>query len=119
MNIATTIKTPRHHDANRPFGAAPMVKQPPKLTDPDTLTICNDPLPVSRASPPHKYEPLFAQLKPGQAVKCTPDEVGRVTSALRKWLTNHKKPGRIRSIKDYGDGMARVWLLVEKMKVAA
>lgn len=86
-------------------------KPRPKPTDPGSLMICNDPLPAGRASPGHKYAAIFGALKPGQAIKCAPDEVGRIGSALRKWLDTKGKDGVIRTSKDYGDGRGRVWLL--------
>lgn len=109
--LAETIKTPRHFDANRPFGATPMTKQAAKLTDPSTLTICNDALPVGRASPGFKYAPLFSAMKVGQCVKCQPDEVGRIAGALKKWIEMQGGRGMVRSSKDYGDGQGRVWWL--------
>jgi hypothetical protein len=112
MSITTTIKTPRHHDANRPFGATPMIKQPTKPTDPATLTICNDPLPAGRASPEPKYNAKFQELKIGQAVKCKPEEVGRIAGALKKWVSEQPGGGMVRSIKHYPkDGLGRVWWL--------
>jgi hypothetical protein len=116
MNIATTIKTPRHHDANRPFGAAPMVKQPVKLTDPTTLEICDDPLPAARASCGNKYEPLFKAMKLGQAIKCQPTEIGRLGGALRKYVHVNKINAHVKTIKNYGDGKGRVWMLPVEVK---
>ena len=86
-----------------------MTKQPAKPTDPDTLVICNDPLPTGRASPGFKYAGLFSGMQVGQCVKCRPNEIGRVAGALKKWLSMKPQGGAVRSIKDYGDGMGRVW----------
>ena len=121
MNIAETIKTPRHHDANRPFGKAPMTKQPVKPTDPSTLTICNDPIPSHRASPGNKYEAVLKTMKIGQCIKCLPEEVGRIQGAMRKYIELHKINATVRTIKNYGDGFGRVWMLAveKKLKVAA
>jgi len=69
MNIAETIKTPRHHDANRPFGTAHMIKQPSKRTDVSGLQICKDPLPTHWASCGNKYARIFEKLKHGEAVE--------------------------------------------------
>lgn len=88
-----------------------MIKQPPKPTDPATLTICNDPLPAGRASPEPKYAAKFRELKIGQALKCKPEEVGRIAGALKKWVSEQPGGGMVRSIKNYGDGMGRVWWL--------
>lgn len=88
-SIAATVSTPRHYDANRPFGAAHMTKQPVKLTDPSTLEICNDPLPAARASSGKKYEPTFKAMQPGQAIKCLPSEIGRIGGAMRKFVDTY------------------------------
>lgn len=78
--------------------------------NPDTLTICDDPLPAHRARPGCKYEAKFRPLKIGQAIKCQPTDVNRVANALRKYL--EASPALlVRSIRDYGDGKGRVWLV--------
>lgn len=107
--IATTIKTPRHHDANRPFGAAAMVKQVHRI-DVAHLKVCNDPIPSTRMVP-NKYATLFAALKVGQAIKCKPQETSSITAALRKWLKDGGFMGTVQCLRDYGDGMGRVWLV--------
>jgi len=114
MNIAETIKTPRHHDANRPFGTAHMIKQPSKRTDVSGLQICKDPLPTHRASCGNKYAPIFEKLKHGEAVKCKPEDVNSVCNSLRKFIQMGGKTGSVKSMKDYGDGFGRVWLLQGK-----
>ena len=93
-----------------------MTKQPVKPTDPSTLEICNDPLPAARASSGNKYEPLFKAMKLGQAIKCQPTEVGRLGGALRKYVELHALNGTVKTIKDYGDGKGRVWLLAIEAK---
>jgi len=121
MNIAETIKTPRHHDANRPFGAAKMIKQPSKPIDPALLEICNDPIPSHRASPGNKYEAVLKTMKIGQCIKCPPGAVGSVSGAVRKWIRVNKLPATVKSMTNYGDGLGRVWMLSieKKLKVAA
>lgn len=116
MSIKDTIKTPRHHDANRPFGAAPMIKQPVKPTDPSTLEICNDPIPTHRASCGNKYAALLKNIKPGQCIKCSPEEVGRIQGAMRKYIELNQIDAYVRTIKDYGDGKGRVWMLAAEKK---
>jgi len=111
MNIATTIATPRHHDANRPFGAAHMIKPAAKRTDAAALTICKDPIPSYRAVVGSKYAPIFAKLRPGEAIKCKPEEVGRIANSLRKYIEQGHAKGAVKTIKNYGDGMGRVWLI--------
>ncbi len=81
--------------------------------DIDKLSICDDPLPSKRTAPVSKYEPLFAKLKFGQAVKCESRDAGRVKAALEKWaeskmLTGYKTKATSRYPKD---GKGRVWLL--------
>ena len=111
MNIADTIKNASDRGAHRPFHKAHMIKQPVKPTDPDTLEICNDPLPAHRASPGNKYAAILLVLKIGQAIKCKPEEVGRVSGAMRKHIDAHKIKATVRSSKNYGDGKGRVWML--------
>ena len=110
-SIAATIKNAGARGANRPFGAAHMTRQPTKHTDPATIEICDDPLPGSRASCGNKYEALFSSMKIGQALKCQPIEVNRMSNGLRKWVRDKKIKGAVRSMKDYGDGKGRVWLV--------
>lgn len=111
MNIADTIKNARHQGAHRTFGAAKMFKEPVKRTDPSTLVICDDPLPSHRAVYGNKYAPIFKTMKLGQAIKCTPSEVGPIALALRKFVEVNKLKAKIASTKDYGDGRGRVWML--------
>ncbi len=78
----------------------------------DQLEICDDPLPASRSSPGAKYVPLFTRLKPGQAIKCKPEETTRVAHAMRKWITQNKLPYIMRlQVRYHADGQGRVWLL--------
>ncbi len=118
MNIKDTIKNARTQGANRPFGAVQMTIEP---TDPAKLVICNDPLPTHRASPGNKYHSVFGVMKPGQCLKCKPDEVGRIQAAMRKYVQVRKIKVTVRTIKDYGDGKGRVWMLPieNKLKVGA
>ena len=90
-------------------------KRKAQPSNPDTLEICNDPLKDGRAEYGTKYDAILAKLKPGQAIKCQTAEVGRVAGAVRKWIeTKNLKHHKVRSTRDYGDGMARVWMLVVK-----
>lgn len=88
-----------------------MTKKPIKRTDPATITICDDQIPSHRASCGNKYEPILSKLKIGQAIKCEPNEVGRMGGALRKWIVDKNIKGTVRSMRDYGDGKGRVWLV--------
>lgn len=114
MNIADTIRTAHTQGAHRPFHKIAMTKKPAKLTDPATLEICNDPVPMCRASSGNKYEAKLKALKLGQAIKCAPGEIGRVSGAMRKFIEVKKLDAVVRSMKDYGDGKGRVWMLAKK-----
>lgn len=97
-----------------------MVKQPMKRIDPSTLEVCDDPIPGHRASSGNKYETVLLSLKHGQCVKCAPSEVGGVAGALRKLIEHGKVTGLVRTMKNYGDGRGRVWLMPEaKAKLSA
>jgi hypothetical protein len=121
MNIVDTIKTPRLGDANRPFGKAAMIKQPPKPTDASALEVCDDQVPAHRVSFGNKYESILKTMKLGQCIKCKPDEIGRVAGAMRNYVAAKKINATVRTIKDYGDGKGRVWMLAveKKLRVAA
>lgn len=122
MNLIDTIKNAHHQGAHRTFGAAHMVKQPMKRIDPSTLEVCDDPIPGHRASSGNKYETVLLSLKHGQCVKCAPSEVGGVAGALRKLIEHKKLTGAVRTMKNYGDGKGRVWLMApveSKAKLAA
>jgi hypothetical protein len=82
--------------------------------DPSALVICDDPLPAGRSSPGAKYVPVFASMKPGQAIKCKPEEVTRVGHAMRKWIAQNKLPFVMRlQARYHADGLGRVWLLAD------
>lgn len=75
------------------------------------ITVCDDPLPNHRALPCGKYDAILAKLKVGQGIKCPPADVGKVSSAMRKWIATNKINATVRSMSNYGDGMGRVWML--------
>lgn len=80
--------------------------------DPSALVICDDPLPAGRSSPGAKYVPVFTSMKPGQAIKCKPEEVVRVGHAMRKWISQNKLPYKMQlQARYHADGLGRVWLL--------
>ena len=120
MNIADTIRNARQRGAHRPFKDAKMTRAQTKRIDPSTLVVCNDPIPGHRASCGNKYETVLKSLKYGQCVKCAPSAVGGVAGALRKMIELGKVAGVVRTMRDYGDGMGRVWLMeASKAKLAA
>jgi hypothetical protein len=93
-----------------PFTGQIMTKpKPPGLA---SVSICNDALPPARYKPDGKYTAVFRKLKPGEALKCKPADVHRISNALRAHIKVMGITGRVRSIADYGDGKGRVWLLV-------
>lgn len=109
-SIGHNIKTALRHGPHRPFGITPMTKQPIKPTDPSTLQICDDPLPAHRYSS-KKYDDVLSQMKIGQCLKCKLDEVERISGAVRNFIKEKKLKAKVCSVKDYGDGFGRVWML--------
>lgn len=93
--------------------------QPPKVVgvqhhvDMVDFVICNDPLPKGRPLVKGgKYDDLFQQLGRGQAIKCPPGSVAAVQHSLRKWIRVQRVPNvMVKTCKNYGDGLGRVWLL--------
>ena len=54
----------------------------------------------------------LAAIKPGQAIKCKPEEVARVGHAMRKWIKENDLPYIYRlQARYHSDGMGRLWLL--------
>ena len=80
---------------------------------PDELSICNDKPPVTRLPYRSKYATMFEQLKPGQALRCQAGHAQAIATSLRKWLDDKgmRDKYRVQTVKDFGDGMGRVWLL--------
>lgn len=114
MNITDTIKNASSsQSAHNPFGSAKMTKQPTKPTDMAALTICDDPIPTKRASSADKYGAIFNKMNLGQAIKCSAADCGKVSKAMRKYIVVNLIDAKVVSTSDYGDGMARVWM-VEK-----
>lgn len=92
-------------------------KRPFKAVDINSLQIVDDPVQVNRAAVSAKYGELFAKMKPGQAIKCQPDEAGKIGHALNTWLKKHGKPGEVKTCRRYEkDGLGRVWLLAPEKK---
>lgn len=90
----------------------PLTKTKAKLVDVSSLVIVNDPIPVTRATVTAKYGELFRKLKPGQAIKCQPDEAAKIGHALNTWLKKTGKPGKVKTCCRYeSDGLGRVWLM--------
>lgn len=88
--------------------------------DPELLSIGNDEYTGQRASPEGKYDALFRSMKSGQCIKCEPQEIGRITNALRKWLQVNKRDDKfeVRSMARYHtDQRGRVWMLAKEQQL--
>lgn len=95
--------------------AAPVAKM--RYVDTANLIICDDPLPLGRSIVEGKYDNKFKAMKIGQAVKCPPAAVGMIQGAMRKFIKVRGMKGVVvRTCKDYGDGLGRVWMLAEPSK---
>lgn len=91
-------------------------KQNNTHVDIDQLSICDDPIPEHRAKPGGKYDALLSRLKPGQAIKCPSKDVDRIANAIKKHIEQRHPTCMVRSMRDYGDGMGRVWMLPRPQK---
>ena len=74
--------------------------------------ICSDPI-IQRRAPSGMYAKVLASLKPGDCIKCSTEDVGKISNAMRDLVANNKTMTGlcIRETRDYGDGMGRVWLI--------
>ena len=105
---------PKQRAPRKPPKQPPLARPQQHMVDPAALQICNDPLPDDHWSvaTPGKYDAKFALLKPGQALRCASGETQAVARALRKYLAVRKlKHLAVRTMRDYGDGYGRVWLM--------
>ena len=94
------------------------MKKPTVYVNTDTLEIRDDPLPEGRVCAEHKYHPVFDRMKPGQSVRCASKDVGKVSNALRKYLSVKGNKYQTKSTSSYlGDaGYGRVWMLALPVK---
>lgn len=94
----------------------PAPRRPRMAVEAGALRICGDPVPETLGSRQGMMWPIFEQLRPGQCIKCRPQETQSVAHALVRWL-RIRQPAKaaaciVRSTKQYpGDGQGRVWLL--------
>jgi hypothetical protein len=79
-----------------------------KFPDPVSLEIVSD-QPKKRVAPVSKYESIFANLKPGQAIKCEQRHAHAVCNAMRGWQKRRGLKWKTAMTLDYGDGYARVF----------
>lgn len=116
-DYSTPYKPPMEPAASDSQQDAPKVitqpRQPTAYIDPAGLEIKDDPLPAHRASHAYKYHQVFDRMKPGQCVRCTTADVGKVSGALRKYLELKGKKCQVRSVVRYAgdEGYGRVWML--------
>lgn len=83
------------------------------------LQVTDDKPVLTRVKQGNKYQALFDSMKPGQCIKCQPEEVMTVSQALRKWILEYKDITklRVKAVKQYPeDGLGRVWLLAKEGK---
>jgi len=101
-------------------GSVASKKRPRNYTDidPSKLAIGDDPLPESRARPGFKYGSVFERMKPGQCIKCEPNQAPVLATALKKWVVDGKLPYIVRATSRYTDGAGRVWMLEDPKAVA-
>lgn len=89
----------------------------PKAANLAAVEICDDPLPGGRAKPSaeRKYDARFELMKPGQALKCEPGDVGKIAHAMAVWIKRKGlKDHVVRSTKSYETTdpiKGRVWLI--------
>lgn len=77
----------------------------------DSYAIVRDSPDKTRSGRAKKYAKTFATMEFGDAVKCRPDEVASIASALRRFIVDNKLVAHVKSVSDYGDKMGRVWML--------
>lgn len=120
---ATKFATLHHPWTGVPLPQNMTIKKPAQPVDVASLSIASDPLPACRSAVPNKYAEILSGLKVGQNIRCQPNDIGKITSALRKHI-DQKKLSNVRIVSQTRgtDGLGRVWLLakeVKKLKVAA
>ncbi len=99
--------------SHKPIQEPPMATQKTQQRrSPPTFEICSDPIMQKRA-PSGVYAKALASMKPGDCIKCSTEDVGKISNAMRDLVAGNKAMAGlcIRETKDYGDGMGRVWLI--------
>jgi hypothetical protein len=81
--------------------------------------IDTTPFPASRIVA-SKYSDTFSAMRLGQCIKTEPENVSRISAAMRKWLSNKgRKDVVVRAVKKMDDGFGRVYMMPAKpMKMA-
>lgn len=86
-----------------------------------TLVIEDTPRPSKPPTRDGKFTHLFKQLKPGQCIRCKPEEVGAIANSLGDWLLKSGKSNVLgrSAMRQCEDGFGRVWLIERKPSEAA
>jgi len=119
---ATLIKD---EDYSTPYKPPAVVSEQMKkkmiYIDPKDIQITDDELPASRCVPLNKYNNVFGKMRLGQSLRCTTENIGKVSNAMRKYveLNGMKKKAVVRTVTKYTDpktkiedvGYGRVWML--------
>jgi hypothetical protein len=91
-------------------------KKMPVFVNVEEMSITNDALPAFRAFKPNKYDGIFGDMRPGQCIRCTSENVNTVANAMRKFVITNKMRVSVKSAiryeKDVGYG--RVWMMPAK-----
>lgn len=88
-----------------------MTKPSNASVDLSLLSICDDPIPEYRSHTEGKYDAFLASMKPGQAIKCPSGDIDRIANAIKKHVDKRHPNCIVRTMRNYGDGMGRVWML--------
>jgi len=80
----------------------------------DALLIVNDKPRSGRVGHEYKYDQTFLAMRPGQAIKCAPNDVSSIASAMRRFVVRTGANVCVKTVPDYGDGMGRVWMMEGK-----
>ena len=94
----------------------PARKKPVKMVKVDVadLQVTDDKPVVTRVKLGNKYQPLFESMKPGQCIRCRPEETQTVAAAMRKWILENRDVTKlqVKAVMRYPeDGLGRVWLM--------
>jgi len=90
--------------------------KPVKLVRVDVaeLQVTDDKPVVTRVKQGNKYQALFESMKPGQCIKCRPEEVQSVSQSMRKWILENRDITKlkVKAVMNYpDDGLGRVWMM--------
>jgi len=81
--------------------------------DPEKLVVTDMPFPGRTVSLASKYAAKFATLTVNHRLVCESQDAPAISTSLKQWAKKHK-PGHVaRHVRDCGDGMGGVWLLLK------